>query len=99
MNDDTKKNERNCCKRKHIEGLINIHKKINKINESNNKMILIFLKHHCKTNEEHCDQSAAELPFLSFVTHVITSRRKMQPRGHSSHNGVWGQAESSIVSN
>lgn len=39
-------------------------------------MILIFLKRHCKTNEEHCDQSAAELPFLSFVTHVITSRRR-----------------------
>lgn len=44
-------------------------------------MILIFLKRHCKTNEEHCDQSAAELPFLSFETHVITSRRN-HPRGH-----------------
>lgn len=39
-------------------------------------MILIFLKTPLQKNEEreeHCDQSAAELPFLSFETHVITS--------------------------
>lgn len=89
----------NSCKRKHIEGLINIHKKINKTKESNNKMILIFLKRHCKTNEEHCDQSAAELPFLSFVTHVITSRRRKRNPGDTLPMMVKGQAESSIISN
>lgn len=39
-------------------------------------MILIFLKTPLQKNEErekHCDQSAAELPFLSFETHVISS--------------------------
>lgn len=61
-------------------------------------MILIFLKRHCKTNEEHCDQSAAELPFLSFVTHVITSRRKHNP-GDTLPIMVGEQAESSIISN
>lgn len=89
----------NSCKRKHIEGLINIHKKINKTKESNNKMILIFLKRHCKMNEEHCDQSAAELPFLSFVTHVITSRRRKRNPGDTLPMMVKGQAESSIISN
>lgn len=89
----------NSCKRKHIEGLTNIHKKINKTKESNNKMILIFLKRHCKTNEEHCDQSAAELPFLSFVTHVITSRRRKRNPEDPLPMMVKGQAESSIISN
>lgn len=39
-------------------------------------MILIYLKTPLQKNEErekHCDQSAAELPFLSFETHVISS--------------------------
>lgn len=54
-------------------------------------MILIFLKRHCKTNEEHCDQSAAELPFLSFVTHVITNRRRKYNPGDTLPRHAWGK--------